>query len=151
MTVQEKALKWIQTRLIEIRSMKQKTRKHTEEMESLTTAKVALQRQSAVSAIYPEKRHDTLACPRCGHYLDGKPFHCQHCGQHIKYGKSDLTEFTTFEDVIPVTVTRDTTDNCDMITIEAANGTEITLELTNIVGDLSRVSCECAVSYRDYR
>ena len=154
MVAQEKALKWIQEKLISIgdalsgkeQRSRQDIKKLNEAESALTTAKVALQRQTAATAICPEKRHDVLACPRCGHYLDGKPFFCHNCGQHIKYGKPDLTKFTTIDILVGFRVTKKCVDEKSLIVLEADNGTTITLNLVDIVdGD-----CEADVSFKAY-
>lgn len=162
--IQTKALKWIQERLqliestlsadkkVGIITSKEKCRV---ERDALNTAKSAVQRQLATPAIQPEKSTDVLACPRCGHYLDGKPFFCGHCGQHIKYGRSELTEFDIFEETLPITAILSCKDGNDILTITSEHGASISINmgtLANVVteGNTIEESCVCTVRYKNY-
>lgn len=159
---QDKALRWISQRLRKIqRSLSNildlsnsEVKELKGESEMLAVAKVALQRQTATSTIQPRKHHDISACPRCGHYLDGKPFFCGHCGQHIKYGKAELNEFDIFEDQSIMRVTRNRTDGKDVIIVEATNGTTVTIDIggvTDVPNNETRESAGiCTVQFRHY-
>lgn len=120
----------------------------------MTIAKVAVQRQTATPAIQPEKHHDILACPRCGHYLDGKPFFCGYCGQHIRYGKADLSEFDIFEDQQIVRFVRERKDSKDTITVDMTNGATISFDISGVADIAENETREsagiCTIQYKNY-
>lgn len=159
---QEKALRWISQRLRKIqRTLSSfpdvagsQTKELKGEVDSLTIAKVAVQRQTATPAIQPEKHHDILACPRCGHYLDGKPFFCGYCGQHIRYGKADLSEFDIFEDQQIVRFVRERKDSKDTITVDMTNGATISFDISGVADIAENETREsagiCTIQYKNY-
>ena len=87
--LQEKASTWIMNRIQVLKAVGG----HNEEMDALDTAKMALDRITAIKAITPNSS-DEYACPRCGHHFEGKQHYCHNCGQHVSYRGTEDQKYT---------------------------------------------------------
>ena len=77
-----------------ISTSKEAAEKTNEEISMLDVIVTALERHLRIRAIVPKNLTGGYACPRCGHHLNGMPFYCANCGQHLDYKEPDKSKDT---------------------------------------------------------